>query len=87
MKDYLPIGSIVNLKNGKVKYMIIGYCKVLNGQKIEDKDYIACIYPLGLTDLENLILFNNEDIEKIHVYGTKSEEYNNLKELLTTENK
>ena len=82
MKNYLPIGSIVKLKQGKVKLMIIGYCKTLRNGEIKEKDYIACIYPLGLTDLDNLLVFNNEDIEIIEVSGKTSDEFNNLKEFL-----
>lgn len=46
MKSYLPIGSIVLLKNGKKKVMIYGRRQRRITDEIE-YDYIACLYPEG----------------------------------------
>jgi len=46
MKKYLPIGSIVLLKNGNKKIMIYGrrQIQVTSGKIF---DYVACFYPEG----------------------------------------
>ena len=46
MKEYLPIGSIVLLKNGIKKVMIYGRKQLAISTNIE-YDYIACLYPEG----------------------------------------
>ncbi|WP_026478309.1 DUF4176 domain-containing protein [Alkaliphilus transvaalensis] len=75
MKSYLPIGSIVLLKNGEKKVMIYGrrQMQVTNGQMW---DYIACLYPEGNISDEYMYLFNHEDIEEVvfRGYGDSEEE-------------
>ena len=68
MKSYLPIGSIVLLKNGKKKVMIYGRRQ----RRITDKyeyDYIACLYPEGNIDENFMYLFDNENIDKVIYRG------------------
>ena len=61
----LNLGSIVKLKKGKVKLMIINRGV---GIKINDADcyfeYVGCIYPVGL-ELENLYYFNQDNIQAV----------------------
>ena len=47
MKDILPIGSVVQLKNGEVKLMIINGFPLFNKEgTIGYFDYSACIFPI-----------------------------------------
>lgn len=70
----LPIGSIVRLKGGNIRLMIIGYCKrgVNNPDAIFD--YAACVYPDGFQSADQTILFNHENVERIYVLGYQNEE-------------
>ena len=64
MKSYLPIGSVVLLKNGKKKIMIYGRRQRRVTDEIE-YDYIACLYPEGNIGEDYMYLFNHEDIETV----------------------
>lgn len=68
MKTYLPIGTIVLLKNGKKKVMIYGRRQNrINESK--EYDYIACLYPEGNINVNYMYLFNNEDIDTVVFRG------------------
>ena len=73
--DFLPIGSVVMLKNGRHRVMIVGYCSI-DTEKNDSKlfDYIACFYPEGIFTLDNIIGFNESDIDKIYFKGYSDEE-------------
>ncbi len=68
MKKYLPIGSVVLLKDSKKRIMIVG---VRQKQVDSDKvwDYSACLYPEGILDPERLYLFDAEQIERLYFVG------------------
>lgn len=68
MKNYLPVGSIVLLKNGQKKIMIYGRRQ----RRVTDEheyDYIACLYPEGNINEDYMYLFNHEDIETVVYRG------------------
>lgn len=68
MKTYLPIGSVVLLKDGTKKVMIYGRRQ----KSIESKaeyDYVACLYPEGNISEKYTFLFNEENIEKVVFRG------------------
>ena len=73
MKEYLPIGTVVLLKNGSKKVMIYGRKQIAteNGQEF---DYVACLYPEGNINDDYTFLFNNENIDKIIFKGYSDEE-------------
>lgn len=74
MKEkYLPIGTVVTLKGGKKKLMIIGYCPV-EKEKTQMYDYSGCLYPEGMIDSNQIPLFNHDQIETIHFEGMQDEE-------------
>ena len=60
----LPIGTIVTLKNATKKILIIGYYPEEKGSK-ETYDYSGVPYPEGLIDSRKILLFDNDQIEKI----------------------
>lgn len=74
-EKYLPMGSVVILKNGIKKIMIFGR-KQRKADTGELFDYIAYLYPEGNIKQDLAILFNHEDIkEVIHVgYVDEDEE-------------
>ncbi len=71
---YLPIGSVVLLKNTKKKMLIVGLLQTVNDSK-KVYDYSACIYPIGIQDSKHLFAFNHEDIETIYSCGYRDDEY------------
>lgn len=73
MEKILPIGSVVRLKNGTQKIMIINRGALFNHEgTIGYFDYSACIYPFGQTE-QTVHFFNEEDIEEIFFEGYSDE--------------
>lgn len=70
----LPIGSVVKLKNGEVKLMIINRAPLYNQNgEIGYFDYSACIYPNGKVE-DQVYFFNDENIQKVYFEGYKDEQ-------------
>ncbi|MDD6794790.1 MAG: DUF4176 domain-containing protein [Clostridiaceae bacterium] len=82
LNKYLPIGSVVLLKNATKKIMIYGR-KQIHAASGKSYDYVACLYPEGNISDEYTYLFNHEDIQKVFFTGfvDETETYYN-KELL-----
>ncbi|KNY26145.1 DUF4176 domain-containing protein [Pseudobacteroides cellulosolvens] len=73
MKELLPIGSVVLLKNGTKRLMICGRIQA----KVDDDtlyDYCACYFPEGIINPRELFLFNNEDIDTVYFVGLQDVE-------------
>lgn len=73
MKEYLPIGSIVILNEGKKKLMIYGRKQTEIKTNIE-YDYVSCLYPEGNINQDYMFLFNNEDIKEVVFRGYSNSE-------------
>ena len=73
MKKYLPIGSVVLLKNGTKRIMIYGR-KQLSTDTGVMYDYIACFYPEGNVSDEFTFLFDHDNIDKVIFKGFTDEE-------------
>lgn len=68
MKKFLPIGSVVLLKNSQKRIMIVGVKqKQVDSEKVWD--YSACLYPEGVLDPDRLFLFDAEQIERLYFIG------------------
>lgn len=75
-KEYLPVGSVVLLKNGIKKAVIIGIMQEgLNkdGEK-ETYDYIGVLYPEGFLNTKTMFLFNHNAINDIIFRGYENPE-------------
>ena len=68
IKQLLPLGSVVTLKKGKKKIMIIGRIQE-NVNTHEAYDYAACYYPEGVIRADELFLFNQADIDMVFYVG------------------
>lgn len=68
MKDLLPVGSVVLLKDATKKLMIIG---ILQVKPEENKvyDYLGVPYPEGYVGSDNNFLFNHTDINDVIFTG------------------
>lgn len=72
--DILPLGSVVKLKNGNVKLMIISRAPLYKENGVLGYfDYSACIYPTGKAE-DQAYFFNRENIEEIYFEGYKDEQ-------------
>lgn len=68
MKRFLPIGSVVLLKESKKRIMIVGVKqKQIASEKVWD--YSACLYPEGIINPDRLYLFDSEQIERVYFIG------------------
>lgn len=74
LEQVLPVGTVVMLKGGMKKLMIMGYQQSATESLIKVYDYIGCEYPEGFIDTEDLVLFDHSDIEHIFALGLQNEE-------------
>lgn len=74
LEKYLPIGSVVLLKDAKKRVMITGYVvkSPQHGERIFD--YIGCLYPEGCISQDKNLLFDHKDIAQIFALGYTDEE-------------
>lgn len=90
-EKYLPLGSVVLLKGGEKKLMVIGYCPVQAGDNANSTyDYSGCLWPEGLISSDQVALFNHDQIDKIFCLGLSNDEQKDfitkLKDFMNTQN-
>lgn len=73
VKELLPIGSVVRLKEGKKKVMIFGIKQTDQGPNVEH-DYIGVTYPEGNMGAELQFFFEHDSIEGVVFRGFEDEE-------------
>lgn len=73
-KKYLPLGSVVLLKESSKRVMIMGFLQAQPGSEDVVYDYCGCLYPEGFMDAESIYLFNNDMIDKVFSVGYMDEE-------------
>jgi len=72
----LPLGSIVLLKEGLQKLMVVARGVVYVNQTTKEdefSDYMAVLYPAGMNP-ESTIFFNQSDIDKVLFSGFVDED-------------
>ena len=69
----LPVGSVVLLKNATKEVMITGFYTVSEKDPSKIYDYSACLYPEGIVNSNENLLFNHDQIEKILFLGYLSD--------------
>lgn len=74
VKELLPIGSIVLLKEGEKRLMIDGIMQSDASGNGENYDYLGILYPEGHIGDEYQYLFNHEDIDQVFFRGYEDEE-------------
>lgn len=74
VKELLPIGSVVLLKDGEKKLMIIGIMQNDAGGTGKEFDYLGVLYPEGHLGEGYQYLFNHEDIQEIFFRGYEDSE-------------
>ncbi len=65
---YLPIGSVVLLKEGKKRIMVYGRrVRDVNENKVYD--YLGCLYPEGALSSHDVVVFNHDQIQLVYFIG------------------
>lgn len=72
-QKFLPLGSVVRLKNAKLPVMIIGYTVIPEEDQNKIYDYNATFYPMGTIDTSIVTPFNHKDIEEVIFVGFEDE--------------
>lgn len=78
-EKYLPIGTVVMLKNGKKRAMITGFCSYAKDNQDKVFDYSGCLYPEGFVSSDQVLLFDHAQVEKIYHMGLIDEEEKDFK--------
>lgn len=74
IKELLPIGSVVMLKDAKKPLMIFGVKQLATEQLNKEYDYIGVLYPEGNIGTKFQYLFDHKDIEQVLFTGYETEE-------------
>ena len=74
IKELLPIGTIVLLKDGEKRLMINGILQTDMNKTQKNYDYIGILYPEGHIREGFQYLFNHEDISEIIFRGFEDSE-------------
>lgn len=69
IKDLLPVGSVVLLKGGVKKLVIMGIKQANAEEPDTEYDYAGVMYPEGYLGNDTLYLFNHSDINDIIFTG------------------
>lgn len=77
VKELLPIGSVVLLKDGRKKVMVFGIKQTDKGSN-EEHDYIGVIYPEGNMGEELQFFFEHESIAEVVFRGFEDQERTNF---------
>lgn len=72
-KTYYPLGSVLTLKKGVKRLMIVGRCQQLV-QDDQVYDYAGVLWPQGVIDSQHFYVFNHEDIDVVHAQGYSDEQ-------------
>ena len=81
---YLPLGTVVMLKNGSKRVMVIGFCMEAKKENETARfDYAGCLYPEGIVDSEHFLLFNHDQIDKVYNEAFTDEEDATFREALS----
>ena len=86
-QKYLPIGTVVLLKDAKKRIMITGFCSISDDDKTKVYDYSGCLYPEGIISTDNTLLFDHSQIVKVYYFGFIDEEEKQFKKKLNSINK
>lgn len=69
VNEFLPIGTVVSLKNGTKKLMIFGIVQSILEKSDQEYDYIGVPYPEGNMGQDYQYLFNHVDVEQVYFRG------------------
>lgn len=73
VRELHPIGTVVRLREGSKRLMIIGRFQTLLSSD-EIYDYVGCLYPEGYLKPEQSFVFNHDAIAEVVHEGLADEE-------------
>ena len=80
--DYIPLGSVVYLKGGIKKVLIVARAiNASNGGKQYFFDYGGVLYPEGITG-DQMAYFNHEDVASVFFRGCDDDENKGMTEAI-----
>ncbi|MBQ8002913.1 MAG: DUF4176 domain-containing protein [Clostridia bacterium] len=74
IRDLLPIGSVVLLRGGIKKLVIVGIKQANADEPDVEYDYAGVLYPEGYLGDDTFFLFNHKDINDIVYKGYSNPE-------------
>lgn len=77
-EKFLPIGTVVMLKEGTKRVMITGFCSAAEEDPNKVWDYTGCPYPEGYISSNQTCLFDHSQINKVYYTGLKDDEEEKL---------
>lgn len=66
--ELLPLGTVVSLKNGDGKLLIVGVFPKASVNNVT-YDYCGLLLPYGYLNADDIFLFNRDKIDKIYFKG------------------
>ncbi len=81
-EKYLPIGTIVLLKNATKNVMITGFASMSPETGEQIFDYSGCPYPEGFLNYNEVCVFNHDQIDKVVFQGYADEQEEEFKKIL-----
>lgn len=83
MKEkYLPIGTVVLLKDATKHLMITGYCSSTPEDPNKFYDYVSLLFPEGALAGESVALFDHDQIGSIIHMGLEDENFKKLNDII-----
>ena len=88
-EKFLPVGTVVMLKNGTKRVMINGFCTMDAKHPEKLYDYSGVLFPEGSLSSDQTLLFDHNQIVRVDHLGLEDDEEiefkTKLKEILANE--
>ena len=68
-EKYLPVGTVVLLRNGTKRVMINGFCTMDASKPEKVYDYSGVLFPEGSLSSDQTLLFDHEQIVRVDHLG------------------
>ena len=80
LSGFLPIGTVVLLKEGQKRLMIAGILQ-RDTENSRLWEYVGVLYPEGYVGAKDMYLFDGDAIDKIYALGYQDEEQFDFKKM------
>lgn len=81
-EKFLPIGTVVLLKDAEKRIMITGFASMSPETGDTIFDYSGCAYPEGFMSYNEVAVFNHSQIDKVYALGFVDDEQTEFMKLL-----
>jgi len=73
IEGLLPVGSVVMLKEGSHRTMIIGYAQRMKDKPEAVFDYVGIMWPEGHTSPDATYCFNRDQVQTVYFLGYQTD--------------